>query len=393
MALESLKNKDSYLEDKKIVLGLSGGVDSVVLLHYLHTHYPSSLRVIHCNHHLSKHCNEWHLFCQNLCKNLNIPYKNVNLHLEKLANIEENARKKRYFSLSCDLKENEVLCTAHHQDDQSETLLLQLFRGAGVAGLASMPQKKSLGKGIHYRPMLNIEKQQILDYAKQHKLNWIEDDSNKDINFRRNFLRLDIIPKLSKVYKNLANSIARSAKHQSDALKLTRELAKLDIKTNDLVNKCGRINIDTLNQLEKYRIKNILRYQLNLLGFLAPSDRVMNQIMGLLSAKVDSEPLVQWNEFEIRRYQSQLYFINNNQDERLEKCPIQSDFENLPNFSIRYRVEGQRIKLPGKSHSQSLKKVLQEAGIPPWERNSLKMYYINDELRAMERLGDMEHAE
>lgn len=333
------------------------------------------------------------MFCQNLCKNLNIPYKNVNLHLEKLANIEENARKKRYFSLSCDLKENEVLCTAHHQDDQSETLLLQLFRGAGVAGLASMPQKKSLGKGIHYRPMLNIEKQQILDYAKQHKLNWIEDDSNKDINFRRNFLRLDIIPKLSKVYKNLANSIARSAKHQSDALKLTRELAKLDIKTNDLVNKCGRINIDTLNQLEKYRIKNILRYQLNLLGFLAPSDRVMDQIMGLLSAKVDSEPLVQWNEFEIRRYQSQLYFINNNQDERLEKCPIQSDFENLPNFSIRYRVEGQRIKLPGKSHSQSLKKVLQEAGIPPWERNSLKMYYINDELRAMERLGDMEHAE
>ncbi|SMN15886.1 tRNA(Ile)-lysidine synthetase [uncultured Candidatus Thioglobus sp.] len=328
-----------------------------------------------------------------MCKSLKIPYKNIDLHLEKLANIEENARKKRYFSLSCDLKENEVLCTAHHQDDQAETLLLQLFRGAGVAGLASMPQQKPLGKGIHYRPMLNIEKQQILDYAKQHKLNWIEDDSNKDTNFRRNFLRLDIIPKLSKVYKNLANSITRSAKHQSDALKLTRDLAKLDIKANNLVNERGRINIDTLNQLENYRIKNMLRYQLSLLGFLAPSNKVMDQIMSLLSAKVDSEPLVKWNEFEVRRYQSQLYFINANVEHISEKCPIQSDLENLPNFSIRYRTEGQRIKLANKNHSQSLKKVLQEAGIPPWERNSLKMYYINDELRAMERLGHMEHGE
>jgi tRNA(Ile)-lysidine synthase len=140
-------------------------------------------------------------------------------------------------------------------------------------------------------------------------------------------------------------------------------------------------------------MKNVLRHHLNDLGFLSPSDKIMDQILDLIGAKTDANPLVQWGDFKIRRYQSQLYFIDEREDNNLDKCPIQADLENLPNFSIRYRSEGLRIKLPGKKHSQSLKKVLQEAGIPPWERNSLKMYYINDELRAMERLGRMEHAE
>jgi tRNA(Ile)-lysidine synthase len=393
LGLDNLKTKDTFLEGKEIVLGLSGGMDSIVLLHYLHTHFPNNLRVVHCNHHLSKHCDDWNVFCQKLCKNLNIPYKNINLYLEKSSNIEENARKKRYLSLSCDLNTDEVLCTAHHQNDQAETLLLQLFRGSGVAGLSSMPQQKPLGSGIHYRPMLGIEKQQVIDYATEHKLNWIEDDSNKDTNFRRNFLRLEIIPNLSKIYKNLVKTLSRSAKHQSEALKLTRELAQLDIQANSLITDNNLVKIEALMTLETHRIKNILRHHLNQMQFLAPSDKIMDQIIELLSAKVDATPLVRWDEFEIRRYQAKLYFIDNSNDKTLEKCPIHDELQNLPNFSIRYRAEGQRIKLAGKKHSQSLKKVLQEAGIPPWERNSLKMYYINDELRAMERLGRMEHAE
>ena len=393
MGLDNLKTKDTFLEGKKIVLGLSGGMDSIALLHYLHIHFPKHLRVVHCNHHLSQHCDNWNTFCQELCKSLNIPYKNIDLNLEKSSNIEENARKKRYLSLSCDLNTDEVLCTAHHQNDQAETLLLQLFRGSGVAGLSSMPQQKPLGSGIHYRPMLGIEKQQVIDYATDHKLNWIEDDSNKNINFRRNFLRLEIIPNLSKIYKNLAKTLSRSAKHQSEALKLTRELAVIDLEQRCIINQEGRIQIDTLTGLETHRIKNILRYHLNDLQFLAPSDKIMSQIIDLLSAKTDANPLVQWESFKIRRYQSQLYFIDDNQSENLGKCPFHAEFENLPNFSIRHRSEGQRIQLPGKKHSQSLKKLLQEAGIPPWERNSLKMYYIDDELRAMEQLGRMQHAE
>lgn len=391
--MDSLKTKDTYLEGKNIVLGLSGGIDSVVLLHYLHTHFPKHLRVVHCNHHLSEHCDNWQIFCQKLCNKLNIPYKNIDLYLEKSSNIEENARKKRYFSLSCDLNQNEILCTAHHQDDQAETLLLQLFRGAGVAGLASMPSQKPLGLGVHYRPMLEINKQQVIDYATEQKLNWIEDDSNKNINFRRNLLRLEILPQLAKIYQNLTKSLARSTKHQSEALKLMRELAELDIQTYQLLDANNRLQIDPLTTLELHRVKNILRHQLNQLNFLAPSDKIMDQIIELISAKADAMPLVSWNGFEIRRYQQQLYFIDTHSEKNQQKCPIHEELQNLPNFSIRYRVEGQRIKLAGKKHSQSLKKVLQEAGIPPWERNSLKMYYINDELRAIERLGRAQQAE
>jgi tRNA(Ile)-lysidine synthase len=391
--LENLKNKDLSLEGKNIVVALSGGIDSVVLLHYLHAHYPDDCRAIHCNHHLSKHCDEWDEFCKNLCNKLSIPYSNVDIFIENESNIEENARKKRYHSLSTNLKENEVLCTAHHQNDQAETLLLQLFRGAGVAGLASMPKSKPLGKGVHYRPMLNIKKSEIIEYAKDNHLSWVEDDSNTNTNFRRNFLRLNIIPKLETAYKNLAKTLTRSAKHQSEALALIQALAKIDIQERQLVNPSHQINIQRLAQLDTLRIKNVIRYHLSSLKFLAPSDKVMKQILDLLSAKEDANPLVNWDQFEIRRYQGELYFINNQAEKNTNFCPFHAEFENLPNFSIRYRAEGQRIKLPGKNHSQSLKKVLQDANIPPWERSSLKMYYIKDELRAMERLGRMEHAD
>ena len=391
--MENLKNKDLSLEGKNIVVALSGGIDSVVLLHYLHAHYPDDCRAIHCNHHLSKHCDEWDEFCKNLCNKLSIPYSNVDIFIENESNIEENARKKRYHSLSTNLKENEVLCTAHHQNDQAETLLLQLFRGAGVAGLASMPKSKPLGKGVHYRPMLNIKKSEIIQYTKDNHLSWVEDDSNTDTNFRRNFLRLDIIPKLEVAYKNLAKTLTRSAKHQSEALQLIQALAKIDIQAHQLINLNHQINIQKLTQLDTLRIKNIIRYHLSSLEFLAPSDKVMKQILDLLSAKEDANPLVSWDQFEIRRFQGQLYFIDNKANQNEDFCPYHAELKKLPNFSIRYRTEGQRIKLPGKKHSQSLKKILQEANIPPWERSSLKMYYIKDELRAMERLGRMEHSD
>jgi tRNA(Ile)-lysidine synthase len=387
--LESLTTK--FLQGKNIVLSLSGGVDSVVLLHYLHAHYPDKLRAVHCNHHLSKQCDVWEKFCSKLCQSLNIAYLNIDIHLDKSSNIEENARKKRYQSLSDNLEENEVLCTAHHKNDQAETLLLQLFRGAGVAGLASMPTAKTLGKGTHYRPLLNIAKTDIIQYAKDNHLSWVEDDSNADINFRRNFLRLDIMPKLEMVYQNLTNTLARSAKHQSESLHLTQDLAQSDIEQYQLMSD-NRLNVERLSALKPYRIKNILRYHLVNLGFLTPSDKVTQQILDLLCAKEDANPLVSWGDFEIRRYQNQLYFMSNQVASNGDFCPYYAEFKDAKHFSIRYRDEGQRIKLPNKNHSQSLKKVLQKAGIPPWERNTLKMYYIEDELRAMERIGYMQQA-
>jgi tRNA(Ile)-lysidine synthase len=120
--LEDLTKKDKFLEGKHLVVALSGGVDSVVLLHYLSKFYPDKVRAIHINHNLSKHSKHWETFCKSLCKMQKIDYKNIDIFVENTYNVEENARKKRYLALFSGMKDNEILCTAHHQDDQAETL-------------------------------------------------------------------------------------------------------------------------------------------------------------------------------------------------------------------------------------------------------------------------------
>ena len=386
--MEDLANKDSSLVDKKIVVALSGGVDSVVLLHFLNRHYPGNIRAVHINHNLSKYSKEWSSFCENLCKKDNIKFKSIDIIIKKSSNIEENARKKRYLSLTSEILNNEILCTAHHQEDQAETLLLQLFRGSGVAGLAAMPEKKIINGSQLYRPFLNISKTQILDYASENKLNWVEDDSNQNIHFKRNLLRIEFVPKLSGVFNSLTKNIARSAKHQAEALELMHDLAELDITNYVLIVK-DRLQVIPLLELPKRRLVNVIRYFIDKQNFLLPSSKVLDEIISLLNAKADAKSIVKWHDYQVRRYRNELYFFDEFKTQATPPCPYYESLKDLPNFEIRFRREGQRIELKGKTHSQSLKKILQESKIPPWERDKLRMYYIDGSLRAMEILGEM----
>jgi len=386
--LEDLANKDEYLTGKKIVVALSGGIDSVVLLHFLNKHYPGNVRAVHINHNLSKFSKEWGTFCSALCNDQKIEYKDIDINLENSSNIEENARKKRYLSLKSELKVDEILCTAHHQEDQAETFLLQLFRGSGVAGLASMPKIKSIGDSELYRPFLNISKQKIIDYASKNHLEWIEDDSNRDTNFKRNLLRIEFLPKLSSAFNGLIKNVSRSAAHQAEALKLMQDLAELDIKNFELLIN-NKIQVSSLIQLPKRRMVNVLRYYIANLGFLLPSNKVLNELISSLSAKTDANVILRWHHYEVRRYNNKLYFFDEHIESSNLPCPYYEALKNLPNFEIRFRLDGQRIKVKGKSHSQSLKKVLQESSIPPWDRDKLRMYYVDGSLRAMEVLGEI----
>jgi tRNA(Ile)-lysidine synthase len=386
--LDDLTNKDNYLSDKNIVVALSGGVDSVVLLHYLCKHYSGQVRAVHINHNLSMYCHQWQSFCESLCKKLEVDFTSVDISIENTSNIEGIARRKRYLSLTSELKDNELLCTAHHQDDQAETLLLQLFRGCGVAGLAAMPKSKQLGNNELYRPFLALSRKQILEYAISNHLGWIEDDSNHNLNFRRNLLRLEYVPNLAKIFKGLVANIARSAKHQSDALDLIRQLAEMDIESHTLI-KDDRLQAEGLMRLSDTRMVNVVRHHLKQLNYLSPSEKVMAEIATLISAKDDAKSLVTWHDYELRRFQGELYFIDKKAPQQIKDCPYFAKLNNLPNFTIHFRQEGQKVKLKGRNHSQSLKKVLQEASIPPWERKKLRMYYVEGELRAMERIGEM----
>ena len=386
--MEDLANKDEYLVGKKIVVALSGGIDSVVLLHFLNKHYPGHIRAVYINHNLSKFSHEWSTFCATLCNADKIEYKDININLENSSNIEENARKKRYLSLTSELRVGETLCTAHHQEDQAETFLLQLFRGSGVTGLASMPKIKSIDDSELYRPFLNISKQKIIDYASKNHLEWIEDDSNLDTNFKRNLLRIEFLPKLSSAFNGLIKNISRSASHQAEALRLMQDLAELDIINFELLIN-NKIQVSSLIQLPKRRVANVLRYFIASLGFLLPSNKVLNELISSLSAKTDANIILRWHHYEVRRYNGELYFFDESFELSNLPCPYYESLKNIPNFEIRFRLEGQRIKLKGKNHSQSLKKVLQELNIPPWERDKLRMYYVDGSLRAMETLGEI----
>ena len=389
--MEDLANKDPFLIDKNIVIAFSGGIDSVVLLHFLNSHYPGNIRAVHINHNLSKHSKDWSLFCKELCHKQEIGFKSIDINIKNSSNVEENARKKRYNSLKSELSENEILCTAHHQEDQSETFLLQLFRGSGVAGLASMPKMKNFADSFLYRPFLNISKQLIFEYATKYNLDWVEDDSNNNLNFKRNLLRLELIPKLESGFDGVIRNISRSAYHQSEALKLMHDLAEIDIEKFNLVIN-HRIQVLPLTQLSERRVANVLRYYIERRGFLMPSSKVLTELISVLSAKDDAKVILKWHLYEVRRYDNELYFFDGEPERSTEDCPLFNKLKDQTNFTIRFRKDGQRVRLKGEKHSSSLKKILQSANIPPWERDKLRMYYINDTLIGMESIGEMSEA-
>jgi len=389
--LEDLANKDPYLVGKKIVVALSGGIDSVVLLHFLCSNYSGNIRAIHINHHLSKFCNDWSKFCSELCQKTNTDFQSIDINLKTSSNIEENARKSRYNSLKSNLSKDEILCTAHHQDDQAETLLLQLFRGSGVAGLASMPKLKNFGDAYLYRPLLNISKQQINQYASLHQLEWIEDDSNDNTQFKRNLLRAELIPQLKLSFDSVIKNISRSVNHQAEALKLMHDLAEIDIAKFNLVVD-NKIQINHLLALPSRRIANILRFYINQRGFLMPSNKVLTELILVMGAKSDAKVILKWHCYEVRRYNGELYFFDTEAVDAKLECPYYKKLQGKSNFEVRFRKDGQRVKLKGKKHSSSLKKILQESNIPPWQRDKLRMYYIDGNLKAMELIGEMSDA-
>ncbi len=375
----------NVFENKNLILALSGGIDSTVLLHFLVNNYPKQkLKAIYINHNLSKNSNNWDKFCNELCKNYNIAYKSIDIHITAKNNIEKSARDKRYKSLLSNINSSDILLTAHHYNDQAETFLLQLFRGAGVGGLSAMPKLKTAQNKIIYRPLLNTTKVDIIKYAKLHKLCYIKDDSNLNTDFRRNFVRLEVIPLLEKRYNNICKSINKSVSYQQEALLLLNELAIKDINDYKLINN-NNIIISKLKILSDHRINNVLKYYFRVNNIIQPSSKVLQQITkNALNAKLDAKTLITWGKYKLRCYQDTIYISTSDIP---PKCDKTSSFANIANVKISYRDKNIRCVLENKKHSQPLKKIIQEQKIPPWYRDKLAMYYINGKLVAMQGIG------
>ncbi len=397
----------TYPDLTKYYVAYSGGLDSTVLLHAM-CEVALPIHAVHVNHHLQKKSDDWQQFCEQTCKEWGVTCSVYHADIQKLPqkSIEDIARDARYQFLESQLDNHSALVTAHHQNDLAETILLQLLRGAGPAGLAAMPACKSLNKGIHLRPLLAVSRTELLKYANEHQLEWIEDTSNLDNDFDRNYLRNEIMPKLLERWPASQQTLSRSAQLQAEALHCLQELAEIDLQAAS-TDRSQVLDVQNFQRLSGERLNNALRYWIQAHQIRVPSRKVLRHIVSDIVRKQDIEtsPVQTWKEGEIRRYQNQLYLMrplhphNPNQVfrwnidqplfiESLNRTLMPNELKDnhielpkgIKEITVRFREGGERLKPIGQKQHRSLKNLLNEAGVPPWERTRIPLLYHQDQL-------------
>lgn len=411
-------NQDTFLSplhDKTIqrwCVALSGGMDSVALLHFLRYSLNTTLPIIalHVNHHLQSSADSWQAFCVSLCEQWQVPLQvlSVDVVQDKGDSLEANARTARYEALFSQLKAGDVLLTAHHADDQAETVLLQLLRGAGAKGLAAMPVQIENQSGvIQYRPFLNTTRAAIAAYVATNQLKHIEDPSNEDIAFDRNYLRQKIIPVLQQRWPSYAKTLSRSAQLSAELIHWAspRWQAALEACVDTQQSAC--LDCPKLMCLSPYECSEVLRLWLEQQGFALPSQAQMQQVLNLVyQYRADSQATVTWSDVALRVYQRRLYALSSIEtmpclgtslwselDKPLEIEGLQLQAKktvgqgialaHLQNCEVRFRSEGERFHAAGRVGSHPLKKLFQEWGVPPWQRARIPLIYAQGELIAV----------
>ncbi|MBU3626798.1 tRNA lysidine(34) synthetase TilS [Polynucleobacter sp. JS-Safj-400b-B2] len=414
----SRKSQQSPNLGKRIAVALSGGLDSVVLLDTVckaqakevtqnKNQTKDQIYAFHIHHGLQKPADEWLIFCETLAKKYKIHFDFRLLHLsteESQGNIEAKARAGRYEALAdlCEEYGIEDLLLAHHQNDQAETVLLQLLRGSGVAGLSGMPTSRGVSNKQSltlWRPLLNQSRQELEAYAKEHKLKWIEDPSNQDTKYRRNAVRKRIIPALEKIQPEALANMARSAELLGEAQTLLNRLATQDGKS--ILNK-DQLKVRPLLALSKDDLpaaNNVLRYWLQTQQLAMPSQERLQAWWRDL-AKVKTDAKLEWlhDERKIYLWRGALQ-VSNSEEGRwvLKSLPANSKQMGLPadwvktaqennQITLRERLGSEKIQIKHKTPRKTLKNLYQEADIPPWERQA-PLLYINDELIAVAGIG------
>ncbi len=359
------------LRGKRLAAGLSGGVDSVVLLHVLHALAPKigyRLSAIHVNHGLSPNAGDWQRFCSSFCLDLGIPFKAVKVKVKKqklgLEAAAREARRAAFQGVRAD-----AIAFGHHLDDQAETVLFNLLRGTGLEGASGMPAVGALGSKILLRPLLDVPRDAIRAYAGDHGLAWIEDESNADESLTRNFIRRRVGPLLESRFPRWKENLARAARHFADV--------ELD----------GR---------------RLLRAYLKGKGLRAPSEAKLVEMLKQLDS---SSASIRHDGVVFRRYRNKVFLEKGKSISPFKPCAWKGESRlALPSldgelrfkrargqgfdstllkknsFQIRLRSGGERLKPDANRPSRTLKNLFQEAGVPPWERERMPLLYCGDEL-------------
>jgi len=394
---------------QKLLAAFSGGLDSRVLLELLVLLKPMlryELRAMHVHHGLSPHADQWAAFCGETCEALGVPIEIVRINVEKNSGhgIEATARRARYAALKAAAADFIVL--AHHQDDQAETLLLQMLRGAGTKGLAGM--SKHDARNQYLRPLLDVPRDQLLEFANRNKLIWIEDESNTDIGYDRNFCRHHILPVMEQRFPAAKHTLSRSAAHLAEASHLLDDLAALDAMH---YVRDEKLDVTDLASLSEERARNLLRWWLSSHQLEMPSSvRLKEMLRQLLCARSDGIIKIAVDkDVYLRRYRN-LAYLEPESTELIEMAWQGESVINLPDntrllfekkvgeglaiqrigitrLQIKYRQGGERFKPNIGRPTRTLKHLLQEAGMPPWQRARLPLIYHRDTLAVVPGIG------
>ncbi|MEJ5073200.1 tRNA lysidine(34) synthetase TilS [Enterobacter ludwigii] len=404
----SLKSVIDALQPyRHFLVAFSGGLDSTVLLHQLACWREQSpdvrLRAIHIHHGLSANADAWVVHCQQVCTGLEVPLDVVRVTLaDEGLGVEAHAREARYDAFRTALQPGEALVTAQHLDDQCETLLLALKRGSGPAGLSGMSVKSAFADTTLLRPLLNVRRDSLEQWAAEHRLCWIEDESNGDDAYDRNFLRLRVVPLLTERWPHFADAAARSAALCGEQEQLLDELLAEELAT--LTGTQGQLAIEPLLKVSESRRGALLRRWLAGHQAMMPSRAMLERLWQEVAlARDDANPLVRLGDFEVRRYQQQLWWVPTYERQnaaQLEWTDLTQPLL-LPNGDTLRCSEGKDIRAPhadehvivrytasgtlhivGRSGGRKLKKIWQEMGVAPWLRETTPLLYFNETLIA-----------
>ncbi len=416
-----------FRADASIKIAYSGGLDSHCLLHALaklRDSVPLRIEAVHVDHGLQAASREWSRHCQQICAALAVPCQVERLEglCTRKGGLEAVARQARYAAIERHMRRDDILVTAHQEDDQAETVLLHLLRGTGVRGLAGMPAITAFGSGLLARPLLEFSRALLQAYALAQDLTWVEDSSNQDPRYRRNRLRREVLPMLETHWPKARELLARNAAHAAETSEILDDMARQDLAQCVLQGRIHSngarawrfheppLSITALRVLSRPRRRNLLRFWIRLRGFYAPSVRHLDEIeTQIICLPKTQHARIAWPQAEARRYRDELYVMaplaqiasdlslpwdmsmpltipgtgcclrpvsatgSGIALERVQHQPVQ----------VCLRRGGEICRPRGQSHRQKLKKLLQASGLEPWLRERAPLVYVGDELAAV----------
>lgn len=395
-------------------IAFSGGLDSTVLLHLLaelsrHQRLPP-LTAVHIHHGLQTVAASWPGHCRQVCQILGVPLQVINVQVRPGASLEQAARDARYAAFNEVLQPDEVLLTAQHRDDQAETLLFRLLRGAGVRGLAAMPLQRQLGSGCLFRPLLNEPRALLERYAREEGLSWIEDPSNQDSRFSRNYLRNHVLPMLTTRWPQAVASMTRSAEHLAEAQGLLNELALQDLSLADTTCPWPWLDLPSLElapleALSDARQRNALRHWLGSMTRLPDSDHWAGWD-SLRDAGPDGRPIWRLADGQLHRAEGRIWWLSGiwlkdvagsqhwsaaSQPLHLPGNGMLQIVGDVPRggLHVHYRQGGEVLDVPDRGR-RDLKRLLNEKGVPVFLRGRLPLLYRGEQLLAVANLPGLD---